>query len=195
VTRTAGDLSTLDVWDQHLAEHGAVLLAARLALVDALAPHLAKAYDAVSAGGGAATAVYQSTAPEPTVDAILAALQEARPKEVERGVTLVGPHRDELVLSLGQLPVKGYASHGESWSYALALRLAAYELLRADGIEPVLILDDVFAELDNGRRERLAALIADAAQVVVTCAVEADVPPLLSGARYAVRPGEVDREQ
>jgi DNA replication and repair protein RecF len=195
VNRTAGDLSTLDVWDQHLAQHGATLLAARLALVDALAPHLAKAYDAVSAGVGAATAVYQSTAPEPTVDAILAALQEARPKEVERGVTLVGPHRDELLLSLGQLPVKGYASHGESWSYALAMRLAAYELLRADGIEPVLILDDVFAELDNGRRERLATLIADAAQVVVTCAVEADVPAMLSGARFAVRPGEVTREQ
>jgi DNA replication and repair protein RecF len=195
VTRSAGDLSTLDVWDQHLAQHGAALLAARLALVDALAPHLGKAYDAVSAGGGAASAVYQSTVAEPTADAMLAALQEARPKEVERGVTLVGPHRDELLLSLGPLPVRGYASHGESWSYALALRLAAYELLRADGIEPVLVLDDVFAELDSGRRDRLATLIADAAQVVVTCAVEADVPPLLSGARFAVRPGEVVREQ
>jgi DNA replication and repair protein RecF len=195
VTRSAGDLSTLDVWDQHLAQHGAALLAARLALVDALAPHLGKAYDAVSAGGGAAAAVYHSTVAEPTVDAMLAALREARPKEVERGVTLVGPHRDELLLSLGPLPVRGYASHGESWSYALALRLAAYELLRADGIEPVLILDDVFAELDSGRRERLATLIADAAQVVVTCAVEADVPPLLSGARFTVRPGEVVREQ
>jgi DNA replication and repair protein RecF len=195
VTRIPGDLSTLDVWDQHLAQHGAILLAARLALVDALAPHLAKAYDAVSAGGGTATAVYQSTAPEPTVDAILTALGEARPKEVDRGVTLVGPHRDELLLSLGQLPVRGYASHGESWSYALALRLAAYELLRADGIEPVLILDDVFAELDSGRRERLAALIADAAQVVVTCAVDADVPAMLTGAHYTVRLGEVVREQ
>jgi DNA replication and repair protein RecF len=195
VTRSPGDLSTLDVWDQHLAQHGATLLAARLALVDALAPHLAKAYDAVSAGGGAAIATYQATVPEPTVDAMLAALQEARPKEVERGVTLVGPHRDELALGLGQLPVKGYASHGESWSYALALRLAAYELLRADGIEPVLVLDDVFAELDSGRRDRLATLIADAAQVVVTCAVPADVPPLLAGAHFTVRPGEVVREQ
>jgi DNA replication and repair protein RecF len=195
VTKSTGDLSTLDVWDQHLAEHGASLLAARLALVDALAPHLAKAYDAVSAGVGAAGAVYQGTVTEPTADAMLAALRDARPKEIERGVTLIGPHRDDLSLSLGPLPVRGYASHGESWSFALALRLAAYELLRADGIEPVLVLDDVFAELDAGRRERLAALIGDAAQVVVTCAVDADVPVRLAGARYAVTPGEVIREQ
>src|SRR5690606_13557446 len=80
-----------------------------------------------------------------------AALAEARASEVERGMTLVGPHRDDLVLTLGELPAKGYASHGESWSFALALRLAAYELLRSEGIEPVLVLDDVFAELDAGR--------------------------------------------
>ena len=97
--------------------------------------------------------------------ALLAALAERRPAEVERGVTLVGPHRDDLALTLGDLPAKGYASHGESWSFALALRLAAYDLLRADGIEPVLVLDDVFAELDAGRRERLAELVADASQL------------------------------
>ncbi|MCP2326076.1 DNA replication and repair protein RecF [Hamadaea flava] len=197
VNRTAGDLSTLDVWNQHLAQHGATLLGARLALVDALAPHLAKAYDAVSGGGampGAATAVYQSTVAEPTPEAVLSALQAARQSEVDRGMTLVGPHRDELALSLGQLPVKGYASHGESWSFALALRLAAYELLRADGLEPVLALDDVFAELDSGRRQRLAALVGDAAQVIVTCAVAADVPDELAGVRFTVTPGEVHRE-
>jgi len=203
VTKAAGDLSTLDVWDHHLAEHGAALLGARLALVDALAPHLAKAYDAVSGGtaradaglaAGAASAVYQGTVTEPTAEAVSAALREARSSEVDRGTTLVGPHRDELALSLGPLPVKGYASHGESWSFALALRLAAYELLRADGLEPVLALDDVFAELDSGRRERLAALVGDAAQVIVTCAVAADVPEQLAGARYTVSPGEVRRE-
>jgi DNA replication and repair protein RecF len=199
VTKTAGDLSTLDVWDQHLAQHGATLLGARLALVDALAPHLAKAYDAVSGGaaipGAAASAAYQGTVAEPTPEAVLAALKMVRNSEVERGTTLVGPHRDELALALGELPVKGYASHGESWSFALALRLAAYELLRADGLEPVLVLDDVFAELDTGRRERLAALVGDAAQVVVTCAVAVDVPEQLAGARFAVSPGEVTREQ
>jgi DNA replication and repair protein RecF len=105
---------------------------------------------------------------------------------VERGVTLVGPHRDDLALSLAELPAKGYASHGESWSFALALRLAAYDLLRGEGIEPVLVLDDVFAELDTGRRERLAELVADASQVLVTCAVAHDVPEALRGARYEV---------
>ena len=108
-------------------------------------------------------------------------------------MTLVGPHRDELTLTLGELPAKGYASHGESWSYALALRLAAYDLLRDDGVEPVLVLDDVFAELDVGRRERLAELVGGASQVIVTCAVDDDVPRSLRGARYEVGGGEVRR--
>ncbi|MDI1464152.1 DNA replication/repair protein RecF [Catellatospora sp. KI3] len=193
VTRQGGDLSTLEVWDTHLAEHGAQLLRARLALVEQLSPYLEDAYQQVSAGTGKAVAEYRGSVAEPTAEAILAALAEVRADEVARGTTLAGPHRDDLVLRLGDLPVKGYASHGESWSYALALRLAGYSLLRADGIEPVLVLDDVFAELDTGRRERLAGLIADAAQVIVTCAVEADVPASLRGARFRVEPGEVAR--
>jgi DNA replication and repair protein RecF len=194
-----GDLSTLDVWDTHLAAHGAKLLAARLELTAALAPHVAKAYDAVSAGRGDARIAYSpSWTSEPIradeLEATLAAaLREARPSEVERGVTLVGPHRDDLLLNLGEMPAKGYASHGESWSYALALRLAAYDLLRADGIEPVLILDDVFAELDTGRRDRLSELVSTASQVIVTCAVDADVPGALRGARFEVGGGEVRR--
>jgi DNA replication and repair protein RecF len=194
-----GDLSTLDVWDTHLARHGAELLAGRLELVAALAPHVAKAYDAVAAGRGAAGMAYRSSldlldvAPDrPALETALArALTESRAAEVERGVTLVGPHRDDLALTLGPLPVKGYASHGESWSYALALRLAAYDLLRADGIEPVLILDDVFAELDAGRRERLADLVGGASQLLVTCAVADDVPRALRGTRYEVGGGDV----
>jgi DNA replication and repair protein RecF len=194
-----GDLSTLDVWDTHLARHGAQLLAARIELTAALAPHVAKAYDAVSAGRSDARIAYSPSwteppVPEENLEAILAeALRSARPSEVERGVTLVGPHRDDLTLTLGDLPAKGYASHGESWSYALALRLAAYDLLRADGIEPVLVLDDVFAELDAGRRERLAELVSGASQVLVTCAVDADVPAALRGAHYDVSGGEVRR--
>ena len=194
----AGDLSTLDVWDMHLAQYGAELLAGRLDLVATLAPHVAKAYSAVAVGGGAAIS-YRSGLDDPPSDraalqdALAGALREARPSEVERGVTLVGPHRDDLELRLGELPAKGYASHGESWSYALALRLAAYDLLRAEGIEPVLVLDDVFAELDTGRRERLAMLVGGASQVLVTCAVEADVPTALRGARYEVSEGEVRR--
>jgi DNA replication and repair protein RecF len=121
------------------------------------------------------------------------ALQEARPGELERGVCLVGPHRDELELRVGELPARGYASHGESWSLALALRLAAYELLRSDGEDPVLILDDVFAELDTGRRDRLAALVAGAEQVVVTAAVTADVPATLTGPTFHVADGMITR--
>ena len=109
-----------------------------------------------------------------------ASLGAMRQRELERGITLVGPHRDDLDLTLGPVPAKGYASHGESWSLALSLRLAAFELLRTDlGTDPVLVLDDVFAELDTGRRERLAELVADAEQVLVTAAVETDVPQTL----------------
>lgn len=190
--RNGGDLSTLEVWDHHLAEHGAQLLRARLALVESVAPHLEEAYQRVSAGDGKAVVEYKATA---TPDTILEALAAARDEEIARGTTLAGPHRDDLLLRLGDLPVKGYASHGESWSYALALRLASYTLLHSEGIEPVLVLDDVFAELDTGRRERLADLVKDAAQVLITCAVEADVPEQLRGARYHVTPGTVTRVQ
>lgn len=196
-----GDLSTLVVWDTHLARHGAELLAGRLELVAALAPHVAKAYDAVAAGRGAIGVAYRPSlelgaAPldrAALTEALAAALIEARPAEMERGTTLVGPHRDDLTLTLGPLPAKGYASHGESWSYALALRLAGYDLLRSDGIEPVLVLDDVFAELDVGRRERLAELVGGASQLLVTCAVDDDVPAALRGARYEVGEGTVRR--
>ncbi|GAA1790453.1 DNA replication/repair protein RecF [Luedemannella flava] len=203
VDSTESDLATLDVWDHHLARHGAELADGRLALCAALGPHVAKAYAAVSAGKGEARLAYEARSwfPESGAvggrdeieQALLGALQAARAAEIERGVTLVGPHRDDLALTLGELPVKGYASHGESWSYALGMRLAAFELLRADRIEPVLVLDDVFAELDAGRRERLAALVANADQVLVTCAVPEDVPPSLAGARYLVGEGQVSR--
>ncbi len=197
------DLSTLDVWDQHLARAGAELLAQRLDLVAALHPLTDKAYEQLAPGGGPVGLEYRSsigderlagaTGREDLYGRLLEALGEARRQEIERGVTLVGPHRDDLVLKLGPAPAKGYASHGESWSYALALRLASYELLCADGREPVLVLDDVFAELDVRRRERLAELVAPGEQVLVTAAVEDDVPGLLAGARFAVENGTVER--
>ena len=199
----AGDLRTLDVWDGHLARHGAELLAGRLALVRALTPHVASAYEEVARGGGPAEATYSSSLGgglpegEPAAElleaVLLSELARLRPQEVERGVTLVGPHRDDLVLALGGRPAKSYASHGESWSYAVALRLASYELLAADGAEPVLVLDDVFAELDTARRGRLAAVAGKAEQVLVTAAVAADVPEELQGARYDVADGQVRR--
>ncbi|EST28968.1 DNA replication/repair protein RecF [Streptomyces roseochromogenus] len=193
------DLSTLDVWDQHLARAGAELLAQRLDLIAALQPLADKAYEQLAPGGGPITLDYKPSAPgeaharEDLYAQLMAALAEARKQEIERGVTLVGPHRDDLILKLGQLPAKGYASHGESWSYALALRLASYDLLRAEGNEPVLVLDDVFAELDVRRRERLAELVAPGEQVLVTAAVDGDVPDVLVGARYAVADGAVER--
>ncbi|GAA0423256.1 DNA replication/repair protein RecF [Streptomyces luteireticuli] len=194
------DMSTLDIWDQHLARAGAELLARRLDLIATLLPLADRAYEQLAPGGGPVAFDYRGPVGadgvrtrEELYEVLLAALGEARKQELERGVTLVGPHRDDLVLRLGKLPAKGYASHGESWSYALALRLAAYELLRAEGNEPVLVLDDVFAELDARRRERLAELVAGGEQVLVTAAVDDDVPGVLTGARYAVSEGTVER--
>ena len=202
--RTGGaDMRTLDVWDAHLAQTGSELLSARLGLVDALLPHAQVAYREVSKAQGELGLAYRSSLgealPAETQDrevlaaVLLSELARIRSQEVDRGVSLVGPHRDDLVLSLGSLPVKGYASHGESWSVALALRLASYELLRSDGGEPVLVLDDVFAELDSGRRERLASLVEGAGQVLVTAAVADDVPEQLAGGRYDVHGGAVTR--
>ncbi|WP_326797060.1 DNA replication/repair protein RecF [Streptomyces sp. NBC_01808] len=197
------DLSTLDVWDQHLARAGAELLAQRLELIAVLQPLVDKAYEQVAPGGGPTACEYRSPAGGRFAEArtreefaglLLEAMAEARKQEIERGVTLVGPHRDDLVLKLGELPAKGYASHGESWSYALALRLASYELLRGEGGgEPVLVLDDVFAELDARRRERLAELVAPGEQVLVTAAVAEDVPGALAGVRFTVADGRVER--
>jgi len=199
------DLSTLDVWDGHLATHGAELIAARLELIDVLRPRVEKAYAALVAGGAAAGRAtgleYRGTLPGPSLvpdrsalqDALLSEMQSVRSQELERGVSLVGPHRDDLVLTLGEFPAKGYASHGESWSFALALRLACYETLREEGEEPVLLLDDVFAELDSHRRSKLAELVAPAEQVLVTAAVEGDVPEVLRGEVFEVRAGEVRR--
>jgi DNA replication and repair protein RecF len=203
----ASALHTLDVWNEHLASVGSQLLYARLRLLRDLGPYLEKAYNEVSAGQSDARVTYKSSLREaaaaslaagdvPDIDAlraeIIATLEEARDREIERGITLVGPHRDDLVLQLGELPAKGYASHGESWSFALGLKLAAYQLLRHDlGEDPVLILDDVFAELDSGRRERLAAMVAECEQVLITAAVEADVPKALVGRTFSVTLGEV----
>ena len=209
-------MSTLVVWDENLARVGAELLGARLQLVEDLRPYVGKAYESVARGAsredadldyrasidvspGLVTGLRSSSTSEPSLEgALLAAIEERRKDELDRGISLVGPHRDELLLTLGnadlRLPVKGYASHGESWSYALALRLASYDLLRADGDDPILLLDDVFAELDTERRSQLAELVTGAEQVLVTAAVAADVPASLQGMRYLVADGEVTRD-
>ncbi len=203
-------MATLEIWDDNLAQVGAEILGARLQLVEDLRPYLGKAYEAVARGASRddADLKYKPSievgTPEPTdlQQALLDAIAARRKDELDRGISLVGPHRDELLLTLGtgsgpddlRLPVKGYASHGESWSFALALRLASYDLLRADGDDPILVLDDVFAELDAERRSQLAQLVAGAEQVLVTAAVAADVPASLQGVRYLVADGEVTRD-
>ncbi len=193
-------LETLSVWDEQLISTGTELLAARMALSADLAPYVGKAYEAVARGATRddARIAYQPNVPEPTPDGFRAEVARRQADEIGRGVTLVGPHRDDLLLTLGpgddnRLPVRGYASHGESWSFALALRLASYDLLRADGDDPILVLDDVFAELDAERRTQLAGLVAGAEQVLITAAVADDVPEQLSGATFRVADGEVTR--
>ncbi|MCM3500996.1 DNA replication/repair protein RecF [Microbacterium sp. P26] len=205
-------LSTLDVWDDKLVSLGTEVIEARLALASDLSAPLARAYAAIagadhdprlswalSVGGGdpeEGDAVDAGGSSAPLADQFRAALAARRSAELERGLTLVGPHRDDLVLQVRGLPVKGYASHGESWSVALSLRLASAELLRAESRlgDPVLILDDVFAELDAGRRTRLAELAGGYEQVIVTSAVEEDVPDALRAHVVRVEAGEI-REQ
>ncbi len=181
----SGALETLEVWDGHLAAHGAQLMAARLELVEILAPEVEKAYAVLAPASRPAAIRYCSSVDEvlgTSADgadleaALLEGLARRRSAELERGLCLVGPHRDDLELILGDQPAKGFASHGESWSMALALRLAAFELLKADGATPVLLLDDVFAELDTARRAALAGVAETAEQVLVTAAVPEDIP-------------------
>lgn len=215
-------LSTLDAWDQSLVSYGSEIIAARVDLVERLRPHLFEAYQSIAianneprilvkssllgtsipSGWGddddAEDLEYIQTADRTEIEALYSAkLATVRIKELERGITLVGPHRDDLVLMLGTLPAKGYASHGESWSYALALRLASIALLRAETRtgDPILILDDVFAELDAGRRARLAGMVAGNEQVLITAAVAEDVPEELIATVFHVKHGEVSADQ
>ena len=190
-------------------------IAARVDLVERLRPHLFAAYQSIAISNneprilvkssllGSAIVQFDEDAEDleyintadraEILDLFRKKLSFVRPKELERGITLVGPHRDDLVLMLGDLPAKGYASHGESWSYALALRLASIALLRAEtrSGDPILILDDVFAELDSGRRERLAGMVANNEQVLITAAVAEDIPKALQATVFNVISGTV----
>lgn len=212
---TATHESTLTVWDQQLAEAGSRLLQARLQVLSALRPHVEQAYQEISGSVRTARLEYQSSVTESSqpgvpqayghdlesmdrleiAERLRESLQRARREERERAQTLVGPHRDEILMSLDQVPVKGFASHGETWSFALALRLAAYRAMidddPAEGSRPILILDDVFAELDARRRARLAELVSEAEQLIVTAAVDEDVPESLM--RHAYRVESVDQ--
>ena len=204
--------STLQVWDEQLCALGATITAARIALVNELQPYVARRYADVASGGSASsdvtlTYLAKCLQEESNADASIAMQDEnfwreqlttevtrRRSDEIQRGVTLVGPHRDELLVNLGPYSVKGYASHGETWSTVLALRLASADVLRSDGVDPILILDDVFAELDTKRREHLALMALEATQTLITAAVAEDIPEALDGARFTVRRGEVTVE-
>lgn len=208
-------LSTLDAWDESLIKFGSEIVAARVALVERLRPLVLDAYQSIAIANNeprilvkssllgalipdseeAEDLEYIETADFDEVSALYRAkLERVRSKELERGITLVGPHRDDLVLLLSNLPAKGYASHGESWSYALALRLASIQLLKAEtrSGDPILILDDVFAELDAGRRSRLAELVRNNEQVLITAAVAEDVPGELQAKVFNVKAGVID---
>lgn len=192
--------ATLSVWDEQLATYGAQITQARKDLLSALLPFAVSSYAELVPHGEPLHLAYRSSVgdvtgqdTEQTREAMLQLLTARRREELDRGITLVGPHRDEVEVTLGDLPVKGYASHGESWSAALALRLASYDLLTAEVSAPVLILDDVFAELDTSRREHLAQRVKHAPQVIVTAAVSSDVPEELSGTWFDVVAGTVSR--
>ncbi|AMM19493.1 DNA replication/repair protein RecF [Frondihabitans sp. PAMC 28766] len=214
-SRVSGDkLSTLDIWDDRLVALGSEIIASRDQLVEALGPRVAASYSAVAGDDHAAELStvlsirgtvrddddpVDEGAAQDAIDAEAIAplfretLARVRSKELERGVTLVGPHRDDLFLSLNGLPARGYASHGESWSFALALKLASASVLRADSDtgDPVIVLDDVFAELDRTRRERLADSVADYEQVLITAAVEEDVPERLAAHTVRIAHGAI----
>jgi DNA replication and repair protein RecF len=191
-------VQALQPWDKQVADFGGQLIALRLKVLMQLTPLFNQIYQEIS-DTKPAEIVYKSSLDGVSEDdgsnsqKIMEKLINNRAVELERGLTLTGPHRDDLLLMLGDHQVKGYASHGESWSIALSLKLATYNLLKSDGLSPILILDDVFSELDEERREKLAQIAKNAEQTIITIAVESDLPKTLSGDRYLVKSGSVSR--
>lgn len=197
---SASALATLDAWDNRLAWLGAQLIAARVELVDELTTQVRNAYAAIAPESRPAAVAYASTLDNDSARisddyyrdsngrvqvelveaAMLGALGSVREKEIERGISLVGPHRDDMEALLGASPAKGFASHGETWSYAIALRWGEFEILRQSGTDPIVILDDVFAELDVKRRRHLVKLARSVEQVLITAAVQEDIPDELA---------------
>jgi DNA replication and repair protein RecF len=195
-TRASND--ALAPWDKQVADFGGQLIALRMAALVELKPLFNQIYKEIS-DTKPAEIIYKSSIENPSTDdkentiKIMDKLINNRGAEIDRGLTLCGPHRDDLTLMLGDHLVKGYASHGESWSIALSLKLATYNLLKSDGLSPILILDDVFSELDEDRREKLAQIAQSAEQTLITVAVESDLPSSLTGDKYLVKNGSVSK--
>jgi len=196
--KTRASADALNPWDKQVAELGGELITLRMLALDELKPIFNQVYKDIS-DTKPAEIVYKSSIENPTLnqsensEKIMERLVNNRGTELDRGLTLTGPHRDDLLLILGDHAVKGYASHGESWSIALSLKLATYNLLKLDGLSPILILDDVFSELDEERRERLAEIAKSADQTIITVAVENDLPKSITGTKYLVRAGMVSK--
>jgi DNA replication and repair protein RecF len=196
--KTRASADALNPWDKQVAELGGELITLRMLALDELKPIFNQVYKDIS-DTKPAEIVYKSSIENPTLnqsensEKIMERLVNNRGTELDRGLTLTGPHRDDLLLILGDHAVKGYASHGESWSIALSLKLATYNLLKLDGLSPILILDDVFSELDEERRERLAEIAKGADQTIITVAVENDLPKSITGTKYLVRAGAVSK--
>ena len=196
--KTRASTDALNPWDKQVAELGGELITLRMLALDELKPIFNQVYKDIS-DTKPAEIVYKSSIENPSLnqeensEKIMERLVNNRGAELERGLTLTGPHRDDLLLILGDHLVKGYASHGESWSIALSLKLATYNLLKSDGLSPILILDDVFSELDEERRERLAEIAKGADQTIITVAVENDLPKSITGTKYLVRAGMVSK--
>jgi DNA replication and repair protein RecF len=196
--KTRASIDALGPWDKQVAELGGELITLRMLALDELKPIFSQVYKGISEIKPT-DIVYKSSIENPSLnqgennEKIMERLISNRGAELERGLTLTGPHRDDLLLILGDHLVKGYASHGESWSIALSLKLATYNLLKSDGLSPILILDDVFSELDEERRERLTEIAKTAEQTIITVAVENDLPKSITGTRYLVRSGLVSK--
>lgn len=194
--KTRSPQSSLIPWNEQLISVGSVLTTERIRLCEELNPWATENYANLNEVRKLDIS-YKSSTKDLTSDLaenktiLERRMEEVQYQEVERGVTLVGPHRDDLHLQLGQFPAKGYASHGESWSVAISLRLGAFNLLKSEGAEPILILDDIFSELDTYRRMQLMKATQIAEQTIITAAVESDLPPGLETERRYVQPGRV----
>ena len=194
--KTRAPYNSLVPWNEQLVSLGASLTTERIQLINSLNPWVAENYKNLNEAKNVEIS-YKSSTPnlteniEENKELLYARISEVQYQEIERGVTLVGPHRDDLHLQLGDFPAKGYASHGESWSYAISLKLGAFNLLKSQGANPILILDDVFAELDTSRRLQLMKATQVAEQTIITAAVEADLPEGLETERRYVQPGRV----